>query len=602
MRKFRPALAASAVALACASACVCAQPTSLFFFGDSSTDAGAFGARFTVNPGLVWAQDLGASYGVPITTSVSGGTDYAQGGARVSQSPGYPPAPPTATALTLVQQINQQLAKTPTLDPNAIYAVSIGYNDLFTAVAQAGGGVISPAQAQANVVQAAADAGAQIARLRAAGARNIVVLNLYDTGKSPAGLAEPTAPLSALTTLYNSTLQAAIAQTGASTINVNTYALFYEIIASPQAFGFQNVTSPACTTLSSLTCTSSTLVTPGAAQTYLFADGVHPTPAGHAIMAQVVASMIEAPTRMSVLAEAPLGVEAANYRAIDARMISGINSPRPVSKYEMWGAYDYGHNDFDGTFLSGNANLNTLTAGGDVKLSDSFLIGGMFGYTENKGNFGDSNGNYKLKETSGTIYLGWGTGPWWVGATAGAGDLDYSGIHRNIQLGAMTRTETANARGWHIMASVLGGYWFNPSGELSHGPYVRVSYQDVRVDSFAENGSDSTALTYGQQKRDSLVTSAGWQISGQWGMVRPYARVTWDYESRNDERDVSASSVTLGGNYAMPAIKPDNNFLSYVIGASADFGRVTGFITGAGTSSKSDGNGYGVTVGVRIPM
>ena len=152
------------------------------------------------------------------------------------------------------------------------------------------------------------------------------------------------------------------------------------------------------------------------------------------------------------------------------------------------------------------------------------------------------------------------------------------------------------------MASVLGGYWFNPSGELSHGPYVRVSYQDVRVDSFAENGSDSTALTYGQQKRDSLVTSAGWQISGQWGMVRPYARVTWDYESRNDERDVSASSVTLGGNYAMPAIKPDNNFLSYVIGASADFGRVTGFITGAGTSSKSDGNGYGVTVGVRIPM
>ena len=75
MRKFRPALAASAVALACASACVCAQPTSLFFFGDSSTDAGAFGARFTVNPGLVWAQDLGASYGVPITTSVSGGTE-----------------------------------------------------------------------------------------------------------------------------------------------------------------------------------------------------------------------------------------------------------------------------------------------------------------------------------------------------------------------------------------------------------------------------------------------------------------------------------------------------------------------------------------------
>ena len=42
--------------------------------------------------------------------------------------------------------------------------------------------------------------------------------------------------------------------------------------------------------------------------------------------------------------------------------------------------------------------------------------------------------------------------------------------------------------------------------------------------------------------------------------------------------------------------------MRYVVGASADFGGVTGVITGTGPSGKSDGNYYAVTVGVRIPM
>jgi len=29
---------------------------------------------------------------------------------------------------------------------------------------------------------------------------------------------------------------------------------------------------------------------------------------------------------------------------------------------------------------------------------------------------------------------------------------------------------------------------------------------------------------------------------------------------------------------------------------------VTGFLTAAGTGGRSDGNGYGITLGVRIPM
>ena len=52
----------------------------------------------------------------------------------------------------------------------------------------------------------------------------------------------------------------------------------------------------------------------------------------------------------------------------------------------------------------------------------------------------------------------------------------------------------------------------------------------------------------------------------------------------------------------MSVIKPDSNYLKYLVGVSADFGRVTGYVTGSATSGRSDGNGYGVTVGVRVPL
>ncbi|HEY3181153.1 MAG TPA: autotransporter domain-containing protein, partial [Casimicrobiaceae bacterium] len=493
MRNIRASLVAIGIASLVGSDGAVAQFSNAFAFGDSLSDAGQYGSRFTTNPGLTFPMYLSERYGLSMGPSFQGGNDYGQGGARVN-SPS-PLIPSNAPNISIAQQVSQFLAKGP-LDPNALYQIQGGANDILVLAGQAA--QIGPAAVQAGVTQAALDLATQVARLQAAGARYLVVYNMPDIGKSPAAAAQNAqATFTSLSSLFNSTFNAALANANLQIIQVNTFALLNEIVANPSAFGFVNITTPVCTTPSALTCTPSTLRDPNGNLTWAFADGVHPTTGLALIQAQAAASMIEGPAQMSVLAEAPLGVEAANFRAIDARMISGINSPRPMSKYEVWGAYDYGNNDFNGNFLSGNADLNTLTVGGDIKLSPQLLVGAMFGYTENKGDFGGSTGGYKLKETSGTVYAGFGPPPWWFGATLGAGDLDYSGIHRDITLGALTRSETADARGWHVMASVLGGYWFIPSPDWQHGPWVRVSYQDIHVHSFSENGADSTALSYG---------------------------------------------------------------------------------------------------------
>jgi outer membrane lipase/esterase len=569
-------------------------------FGDSLSDAGQYGARFTTNPGLTFPMYVTQQYGINVTPSFTGGTDYGQGGARVNQP--SPLIPPNAPNISIAQQITTFLAKGP-VDPNALYQLQGGPNDILVLAGQAANGQITPALLQAGVAQAAVDLVAQAARLQAAGARYLIVYNVPDVGLSPAaGAQNARATFTALASLFNTTLNAGLAAAGLQVVQVNTFKLLQEVVANPAAFGFINVTTPACTTSSSLACTPSTLVAPNAALTYAFADGVHPATGLALIASQAATSMIAAPSQMSLLAEAPLAVEEANFRTLDARMMSSLNSSRPMSKYEMWVAYDYSNNDLKSTFAFGDADVNTITTGGDVKLSEKLIVGGMFGYSENKGNFGGSSGNFKLKETSGTIYAGYGDGPWYVGGIIGAGDLDYGGTHRNIQLGALTRTETSDPSGWQFMASVLGGYWFQTSADLQHGPFVRVAYQDIHVKGFSEQGSDSTALSYGEQKRDSLITSLGWQATGRIGMFRPFGRISWEYESRDGERSVTATPVGLNTSYTVPGYKPDNSWVRYMLGASADFGGVTGFLTGVGTSSKGDGNYYAVTVGVRIPM
>lgn len=608
MRSLRLVLTSIAAALAVVSANAYAQYTNVFFFGDSLTDAGSYKpllppgtGLFTTNPGPVWAQVLAQRYGFTLVPANQGGTDFAQGGARVTSLPGVPASPPTGTATPIATQVSQLLARGP-LDPNALYSVWGGADDVFFQLGAVAAGAITPSQAQANLVSAATSLVQQVGTLQAAGARNVVVFNLPDIGRTPGGAASgQPAQVTAASTLFNSTLQRGLEALGGSTVRVNVFDLFNEMLANPAAFGFVNTTTPACGTTALLLCTSANLVAPDAATTFFFADDVHPTTGGHAVIAQLVLSMLEGPARIGALAEAPLAVEQAAFRAIDGRMFGSANAPRATNRWNAWVTYDYGNNDIDGRSLGGDASVNTIVAGGDIRLSDRLLVGAAFSYSDDKGDFGSGNGGYKLKETTGTVYAGYGEGPWYIGATAGAGDLDYSDVHRNITLGALTRVENADARGWHAMASVLGGFWFTYYDWL-HGPFARVSYQEIHVHGFSERGNDSTALSYGEQKRESLVTSLGWQIAGRIANVRPFARVAWEFESKDDERFVQASSVTLGGNYATSTIRPDRDYVQYLVGAAADFATFTAFLSGSATSGRSDGDGYAVTLGVRMPF
>lgn len=273
--------------------------SAIYAFGDSLSDAGNdYAASLHLLPsapyvdghftnGAVWVQDLAYLLGLPGPgPSLTGGTDFAFGGAETGATPSHALSP-----IDLPVQLASFAAEVPHPQPNALYTLWIGANDLLDAVSA---DATDPATARADVAQAVANERAFVAALAADGARNFLVLDAPDLGKTPTEIAAGPAAASnasALSALFNSELGTALqAQAAASGLDlhiVDTYGLIDQATADPAAFGLTNVTQPVWTG-SYTDPRSGVLNATGAAQNqYLFWDSLHPTAQVHAILANV---------------------------------------------------------------------------------------------------------------------------------------------------------------------------------------------------------------------------------------------------------------------------------------------------------------------------
>ncbi len=273
--------------------------SAIYAFGDSLSDAGNIslatlgnlpvggvysGGRFT--NGNVWVQDLAQDLKMsPVKPSLAGGTDYAYGGAETGAT-----AVHAANPSDLPSQLGQFVASVPHPSLSALYTVWAGSND----VLDIANSTETPAQQQASVRQAVTNETNFINGLIAHGARNLVVMDVPDLAKTPYELARPASDAisGTLAETYNADLGAALRQimaSGAARIDtVDTFGLLDTAIASPATYGFTNVTQPVWN--GNLTDShSGVLAATGSAQnSHLFFDDLHPTAAGHSLLAAAV--------------------------------------------------------------------------------------------------------------------------------------------------------------------------------------------------------------------------------------------------------------------------------------------------------------------------
>ena len=598
----RTRLIVGAVALALAASSAHAQRFNrVVSFGDSLSDAGniglapgaagglggAFGPSqsFTTNPDPVMVELLARYFGYANGPSVAGGTNFAWGGACARPASAAPCTNNPNPATRLDAQIGNGLTG-GAADPRTLYTVWMGANDLFGAIPV---WASNPATAQANAsvggIPVATAVVQQVGRLQAAGARNIVVLNLPDLGVTPQFSAGPFAaagPLATLATVsYNGALSQGLSQLGVGIIPVNVFGLVNEVRANPGAFGFTNVTSPACTTSSSILCTPNTLAAPNANNTYLFADGVHPTGAAHRLLAQVAVATINAPTLVSLAPETAIAAYDDHGSAIGNGLFDEYRFDREDGTVRGYFRATGSSGDIAGTDFApgGDTTGFSLTGGANYQLSETFTFG-----------VAASIGNQNLDPTGGridgnTVLLsGYGVvnfGGFYINAIASGGSTNLD-IARDIVLGPSVRSETGETDADHLAAELGIGYVFKGEN-LTHGPFAGIVWQEVTVGQYSEDGITSTAMNFNEFTRESMVTRLGYQAKADFGSIQPYARVAWNSEDEDGRTVVNAGSNSMGGRFALDGFGPAEDWTSADIGLGFTFSeRFSGHVTYTG--------------------
>jgi phospholipase/lecithinase/hemolysin len=248
---------AAAAALGFAEAAPAGPFSGIVVFGDSLSDVGNLcptpcpgypvppyaSGRFSNGP--LWIEGLAAGLGLVVSSSESGGNDYAVAGAQSEE---------------LASQVAAFSAdRAGAADAGALHVVWAGGNDGFQR--------LDPLVAAANVVQAVDD-------LAALGARAFLVPNLPDLSLTP--WESGNAAAAQFTLDFNAALAAGLAgMQGVTVFSLDAFALTNEVVASPAAFGLGNVTQRCWN--GSTACSEP--------DEYLFWDAVHPTAAAHAILA-----------------------------------------------------------------------------------------------------------------------------------------------------------------------------------------------------------------------------------------------------------------------------------------------------------------------------
>lgn len=286
-------------------------------FGDSLSDAGAFGFRATTVPALAWPQLLAQGYGATQTAHERGdyatfgqgvagtidpaGLNYAEGGARVNAGFG---SNPDGMPISGKVQIDRHLSRHGRFTETQLVTVYLGTNDILIPVETLMQGeaakrplpLATMEAIRAGVIQAARDLGVQVERILAAGAPKVAVLNLFDLGQTPmAKTPEEARTLSALAADFNHQLAVSLPK-DPRIVPVDMAGFIAELVARPERYGFTHPAKeePCVPPAQPQECYQPThWRSPDAPETYIFVGGVHFTARTGRLLAQYVRQQVE---------------------------------------------------------------------------------------------------------------------------------------------------------------------------------------------------------------------------------------------------------------------------------------------------------------------
>ena len=557
-------LGATALAAITAATPAAAQHVdNIVAFGDSYADDGNAFQLGYANPqalqiyptgrfsgGTNYIDSLANMFNVPVSNFAIGGAFGGSNNGTLCFDPFYAPGTSPLCGKGLQYEVDQFLdvgtqdaafpAGATTFGAHDLLAISIGGNDA-RFYEQAGGTL---ALAPAAGTAAAAAASVQLDRIVAAGSPTISFL-AGDTGRLPEVAPFPSLAQirSAYSTAFNGAMQTTLAGYAANGVMVHYLDLNLvgdRIIADPAAYGFTS--AGPCTPAPQ--CASSS----GYANQFLFyLDGLHLTSAGFAVVAQYIATQLQAPLTLEATSE--LGLDTARQfgRTLSSRV--DLTSPRDGEVAQ--GAHLFIVGDTFSRDVKAddtNDHFDVDGTGVTVGLSYGFPNGtvGIAGnYTRPKAKF--------IGDTARTESKTWQIGGFAGYAIAGLFAQGYVGYghddHDLSRLGVID-SMSADTDGNHWLAGAKAGYLM-PLAAFRAGPVVAIDYAKAKVDGYTEQGDAALTLNVDDVSAKSLTASAGAEIRGDFDNsgipIRPFLSAMVEKELSNGHRTILFSQTSAPG-------------------------------------------------------
>ena len=478
-------------------------------FGDSLSDNGNlyaasggtrplsppyFNGRFSNGPtfaellnGPMQTAGAAALGGIPINPTAN--QNYAFGGSRTDTLAAFPPGVP--------DQINFFLAEDGVFAANDVVTLLAGANDIFQ------NPVLTPAGIVAASTQAAQNVGAAANTLSQIGAPTLIVINLPDIGLTPAYSGSVTTQSAG--TLASDTFNIALSDAvyasaavnpGTDTFLVDLERVFSAAIADPGRFGFTNVMD-ACTAVAACVTGSQDVQ-----NQFLFWDTVHPTAAGHQLIASLVLDYLTA-------GEQAVNVGSMSETAILDRY-EGVSSTYERSGKLLSGGAEasgfyatLGGNWYDrgsGAQMNGyDYDVGTVRIGYDTFLGNGILIGGAVSYSS--GSVDNAPITYDTQAFAADLYAATMMRGFQLSATAGIAHADFNDIDRvSLVPTVVNGGGDTNAVVYDVGAEIAYPVAF---GDLTATPSVSLTYLHFDVDGFTESGL-AARIQYDGYDRDAL--------------------------------------------------------------------------------------------------
>lgn len=296
----RSPLAAAVLAGVMAAPASAASFSNAYFFGDSLSDTGNvytyYGGALPVAPyyqgrfsnGPVWVEYLAAGIGHADAAKASllGGNNHAWGGARTAGG----------SIPSLLAQVGSFTGAAGSLDPNALYVVVAGGNDMRDARSGDPANIGAAAAAATNNLKAA------LGLLAADGAKHVLVANLPDLGWTPEAMAlGVTAASTQATNAFNALMGGVVSYGQGIGLSMSFFdlaglslAVRNDVLNNGGAtYGITNITTPCGAFQGSvgISCSVSQ-----------FSDALHPSALSHQMMGAAAIAAVPEPETYGLMA------------------------------------------------------------------------------------------------------------------------------------------------------------------------------------------------------------------------------------------------------------------------------------------------------------